>query len=44
MQIPHENKQITITHNTKFLGLIIDSSLSWKTHIDELTSKLNKAC
>jgi hypothetical protein len=26
------------------MGLIIDSSLSWKDHIFKLTSKLNKAC
>ena len=44
MQILYENKQISTTCNTKFLGLIIDSSLSWEAHIDELTSKLNKAC
>jgi hypothetical protein len=34
----------TNINNTKFLGLIIDSSFSWKDHIIELTSKLNKAC
>jgi hypothetical protein len=31
------------TYNTKFLGLIVDSSLSWEVHIYELTAKLNKA-
>jgi len=31
-------------NNTKFLGLIIDNSLSWKDHITAITSKLNKAC
>jgi len=30
--------------STKFLGLIVDNSLSWKDHIATLTSKLNKAC
>ena len=44
MKILYENKQINNTYNTKFLRLIIDSSLSWKVHIDELMSKLNKAC
>ena len=39
MQILHENKQINNTYNTKFLRLIIDSSLSWKVHSDELTSQ-----
>jgi hypothetical protein len=44
MQIVSENKQIKNTYNTKQLGLIIDGSLSWKVHIAELTSKLNKPC
>jgi len=35
---------ITNIKSTRFLGLTIDSSLSWKDHIFELTSKLNKAC
>jgi hypothetical protein len=39
MQILYENKQINNTYNIKFLGLIIDSSLSWKVHIDELTAE-----
>jgi len=30
--------------DTKFLGLIIDDSLSWKAHIDQMMSKLNTAC
>jgi hypothetical protein len=29
--------------HTKFLGLIIDDSLSWKAHIDHTISKLNTA-
>jgi hypothetical protein len=44
MQIISSNTIITNTNSTRFLGLIIDSSLSWKDHISELTSKLNKAC
>jgi hypothetical protein len=28
----------------KFLGLTIVSTLTWKHHIGELTSRLNKAC
>jgi hypothetical protein len=31
-------------NSTKFLGLTIDSTLSWKGHISDLSSKLNKAC
>jgi len=29
---------------TKFLGLTMDDSLSWKAHIDQMMSKLNTAC
>ena len=29
---------------TKFLGLTIDDTLSWKAHIDLIMSKLNTAC
>jgi len=31
-------------NSTKFLGITIDRSISWKEQISELTSKLNKAC
>jgi len=44
MQITSSNTIITNTNSTRFLVLIIDSSLSWKDHIAELTPKLNKAC
>jgi hypothetical protein len=30
--------------NAIFLGLIIDDSISWKDHIDQMTFKLNTAC
>ena len=40
----HENKWINNTYNTKLLRLIIDGSLYWQVHTDELTSKLTKAC
>ena len=30
--------------NTKFLGLVITNSLSWKDHITQLTPKLCEAC
>jgi len=39
-----DNKLIKETKNTKFLGLDIDSSLSWKNHIDQMTIKLSTAC
>jgi len=43
-QISFGNKHITVIHSSKFLGLTTDTSLSWKYHIEELKSKLNKAC
>ena len=44
LQITASNTLITNVTSTKFLGLTIDNTLSWKEHIAELTSKLNKAC
>ena len=38
------NSVIANINCTKFLGLIIDSTLSWKDHITEIIPKLNKAC
>ena len=38
------NLIITSIKNTKFLCLIIESTLSWRDHIVGLTSKLNKTC
>ena len=32
------------TLNTKFLGLVLANSLSWKDHITQLISELSKAC
>jgi hypothetical protein len=43
-QILYENKQITKAQNIKFLGLTIDSNLSWKQHINDIIPKLNKVC
>jgi hypothetical protein len=44
MQISLSNTNITNTRSIKFLGLTIDASLTWKYHINELTTRLNKAC
>jgi hypothetical protein len=43
-QIVTSNAVITNINHTKFLGLIIDSTLSWKDHVTEIILKLNKAC
>jgi hypothetical protein len=37
--IDHNNKTIPICSSTKFLGLTVDSTLSWKHHIDLVTKK-----
>jgi hypothetical protein len=44
IQIIASNSVITNINSTKFLGLIIDSTLSWNNQIVELIPKLNKAC
>jgi len=35
---------INITSCTNFLGRALYSTLSWKTHINQLSSKLNTEC
>jgi hypothetical protein len=35
---------VSNTKYTKFLGLIIDDTLLWKYHIDQIMSKLNSNC
>ena len=35
------NYKINSTNSIKFLGIIIESSLTWKEHIDYINSKLN---
>ena len=43
-QIATSNSLITNINSTRFLGLKIDSTLTWRKHVTELTPKLNKAC
>jgi hypothetical protein len=43
-QIVTSNSLITKINSTRFLGLRIDSPLTWREHVTELTTKLNKAC
>ena len=38
------NNQITNSKNTKFLGLNIDETLSWKSHINQISLRLSSAC
>ena len=44
MQVSFSNRKIATVQSLKFLGLTIDSNLTWKHHIGELTSRMDKAC
>ena len=44
MQVLFDNRKIATTQSLKFLGLTINTTLTWKHHVGELTSKLNKTC
>jgi len=44
INIEHDNKMILQTNFVKFLGITVDSTLSWKQHTDTITPKSNKAC
>ena len=43
-QIKCDQKYISIVTTTKFLGLIIDDTSTWKQHIDQVESKMCIAC
>jgi len=43
LKINYQGNYVKSSPYTKFLGLIIDDSLSWKAHIDQMMSKLNTA-
>ena len=38
------NKVLTNLPHTKFLGLVVDDTLTWNNHVDQLISRLNSAC
>jgi hypothetical protein len=44
LKISYNNKEINNASQTKFLGLIIDCTLSWKSHLYHLMYKLGMAC
>jgi hypothetical protein len=39
-KVKYEHKSISNSTETKLLGLIIDETLSWKQHIDQIATKL----
>jgi len=44
VKIGYNNKLIPNVLSTKFLGLSIDSMLSWRTHVAHLTTTISTAC
>jgi hypothetical protein len=36
------NEKLNIVQHTKFLGLILDSQLNWKLHLEQVTKKVSK--
>jgi len=43
LNIMHGNNKIANVYNTKFLGLTLDNTLSWRTHINTIIPKLSSA-
>jgi len=44
LDINYFNKTIANVPYTKFLGLVIEDTVTWDNHIDQLISRLNSAC
>ena len=44
LQASFGNRKIATALSLRFLGLTIDTTLTWKHQIRELTSRRNKAC
>jgi hypothetical protein len=42
--VKYEHREISISTETKLLGLIINETLSWNQHIDKIATKLCSAC
>jgi hypothetical protein len=42
--VKYEHNDISNSTDTKFLGLIIDETLSWNQHVDQIATKLCSAC
>jgi len=44
LDISYTNNLISKVHDTKFLGIYVDNTLSWKYHVKRITHKLSAAC
>ena len=44
LDINYLNKNIANLPHIQFLGLVVDDTLTWNNHIDQLISRLNSAC
>jgi len=44
LNIIHYGKQVSKINEVKFLGLSINETLSWNTHVDLILPKLSSAC
>jgi len=44
LDINYFNKIIANVPYTEFLGLVVDDTLTWDNHIDQLISRFNSAC
>jgi hypothetical protein len=44
INLTFDNKTIENKTQIKFLGIILDSTLTWSEHIESITPKLNAAC
>jgi hypothetical protein len=42
--ISYKSNSVISVNNTKFLGLTVETNLSWKTHVDRLLLKLSTVC
>jgi hypothetical protein len=43
-EVTYDHINISNSTETKFLGLVIDETLSWNQHVDQIATKLCSAC